>query len=622
MSSEGNPVIKAGLEIHQQLETGKLFCDCPSDLSEEVTGKVVRKLRVSRSEMGEIDEAARQQSARNQSFEYEITTNSCLVELDEEPPHSANRDAIEVGLEMALLLHSRPMDEIHFMRKIVVDGSNTTGFQRTALISLGGWIDIEGKRVGIQSICCEEDACRKMERKGETVVYRLDRLGVPLLEIATEPDIDSPVLLKAAARKIGMLLRATGRVKRGIGTIREDVNISVRGGARVEIKGVQELDMLPQMAESEAARQSALIQAGKTLGARSHGPPGKWKDITAMFSKSRSSVIRKALSSGSIIGVLVLPGYAGLLSSGGRSVLGTEIAQRLRAVGIQGILHSDELPAYGITEEEKRAVAESLNIGSEDAFVMCAAPASRMEEAISIISERAAFALKGVPEETRDSKEDGSTAYSRPLPGRARMYPETDVLPITVDRKMLAKLSKQLPEPFEVQAERITKEFGVHSQQAIQIAEEGNGTLFTELCRKHGNAPVLARMLLNDIPEAERTTGITFSGQELLDGVMDRLRQGVFAKEAIPRLLVCILGGRDIDQCISQLGLGGMGLDEATTIIRRIVGEHSSLVGERGEGAVSPLMGLAMKELRGKVDGKTINRLVTDEVRKLISGKG
>ncbi len=337
--------IKAGLEIHQQLDTTKLFCDCPSALSETVSGTVFRRLRVSRSEMGEIDRAAEWQSSMDRLFRYEVTDNSCLVELDEEPPHEVNTEAVFTGLEMAMLLHSEPVEEVHFMRKIVVDGSNTAGFQRTALIATGGYISVGSRRIRIQTICCEEDACRRMERSGDTVVYRLDRLGVPLLEIATEPDIDSPELLKETARRIGQLLRATGRVKRGIGTIREDLNISVPGGSRVEIKGVQELGMLPGIALREASRQRRLAEATAELQKRgAHRPGPSWRDVTHLFASCQSEIIRNALSSRHIVGAAVLPSFDGLLSSGGTSVIGTEIAQRVRPLGVRGILHSDELP--------------------------------------------------------------------------------------------------------------------------------------------------------------------------------------------------------------------------------------------------------------------------------------
>ena len=606
--------IKAGLEIHQQLDTKKLFCSCDSALNDAVKGKVVRKLRASRSEMGETDAAALWQSSLDLLYEYEISENSCLVELDEEPPHEANMDALSIGLKVALLLHSEPVDEIHFMRKIVVDGSNTSGFQRTALISTGGYVEVGGRRIGIQSVCCEEDACRKIERKDRSVVYRLDRLGVPLLEIATEPDIDSPELLKETARKIGMLLRAAGNVRRGIGTIREDINISVEGGSRVEIKGVQELEMLPRIAAGEALRQRRLIDARALLRERKAHAGGRWTDVTPLLSGSESALIASALKRGERIGAMALIGFRGTLQKDGNSVIGREIAQYLRPLGVKGILHSDELPAYGISEEEKERVSRHLKLGENDAFVLCAAEAGMMDTIFRTVASRAAMSLSGVPEETRDAKEDGTTAYSRPLPGSARMYPETDVLPVSVGHEWTERLKADLPEPFDVQARKLSDDFGIHIQQATQLAEEGWTALFTGMCSNYGNASVLARILLNYLPEAEKLYGRSADSPVFLETVMKALAEGRFAKEAVEQIIKCVVSGKDIQECL-EAAASAVSRSDAERIIRRIVAEHHELISERGEAALSPLMGLAMKELRGKLDGKEISSLLSSIIR-------
>ena len=606
--------IKAGLEIHQQLDTKKLFCSCGSALNDAVKGKVVRKLRASRSEMGETDAAALWQSSLDLLYEYEISENSCLVELDEEPPHEANMDALSIGLKVALLLHSEPVDEIHFMRKIVVDGSNTSGFQRTALISTGGYVEVGGRRIGIQSVCCEEDACRKIERKDRSVVYRLDRLGVPLLEIATEPDIDSPELLKETARKIGMLLRAAGNVRRGIGTIREDINISVEGGSRVEIKGVQELEMLPRIAAGEALRQRRLIDARALLRERKARAGGRWTDVTPLLSGSESALIASALKRGERIGAMALIGFRGTLQKDGNSVIGREIAQYLRPLGVKGILHSDELPAYGISEEEKERVSRHLKLGENDAFVLCAAEAGMMDTIFRTVASRAAMSLSGVPEETRDAKEDGTTAYSRPLPGSARMYPETDVLPVSVGHEWTERLKADLPEPFDVQARKLSDDFGIHIQQATQLAEEGWTALFTGMCSNYGNASVLARILLNYLPEAEKLYGRSADSPVFLETVMKALAEGRFAKEAVEQIIKCVVSGKDIQECL-EAAASAVSRSDAERIIRRIVAEHHELISERGEAALSPLMGLAMKELRGKLDGKEISSLLSSIIR-------
>jgi len=226
-----------GIEIHQQLETKKLFCSCATDLVDDAGKDVHRRLRPTQSELGEVDRAALAQAERKMRFRYLAPSKvSCLVEVDEEPPHDADTEAIEITLTFAALLEAKVVDEVHFMRKIVIDGSNTTGFQRTALVAMDGVLSLEGKRISIQSICLEEDAARKMESKGQEITYKLDRLGIPLIEVATGPDMHSPEEVKEVAARLGSLLRSTKKVKRGLGTIREDLNISIPGGARVEIK--------------------------------------------------------------------------------------------------------------------------------------------------------------------------------------------------------------------------------------------------------------------------------------------------------------------------------------------------------------------------------------------------
>ncbi|MFI5413972.1 MAG: Glu-tRNA(Gln) amidotransferase GatDE subunit E, partial [Candidatus Lutacidiplasmatales archaeon] len=238
--------MKAGLEVHQQLAVGKLFCACPAELTETVTDAFARSLRASGGESGTVDVAAALQASRGLLYRYEAGPSSCLVEMDEEPPHPLNEEALDTALTLALLLHAHPVDEVEVMRKIVVDGSNTTGFQRTALIAVDGELELGGRRYSIPTICLEEDAARKIRESPGEVTYRLDRLGIPLVEVATGPEIVSGQEAREVAEEIGALLRATKRVRRGIGTIREDVNVSIEGGHRIEVKGVQELRMIQE----------------------------------------------------------------------------------------------------------------------------------------------------------------------------------------------------------------------------------------------------------------------------------------------------------------------------------------------------------------------------------------
>jgi len=282
---------RCGIEIHQQLETHKLFCSCPSivhDKSPDI--RFQRMLRAVAGETGMVDAAAMYEKKKGMSFIYEAcSTSSCLVEMDEEPPHEMNREALGIALQTARLLNARVVDEIQVMRKTVVDGSNVSGFQRTALIAMDGFIETSKGKVSIPLICLEEEAAKKVKADDTTVTYRLDRLGVPLLEVSTDASIKDPEHAKECAQKIGMILRSTGKVKRGIGTIRQDVNISIKGGARTEIKGFQDLKSIPEVIEKEIQRQEKLIKAGKAVepGVRKAEPDGSTSFLRPMPGSAR-----------------------------------------------------------------------------------------------------------------------------------------------------------------------------------------------------------------------------------------------------------------------------------------------------------------------------------------------
>lgn len=258
---------KCGLEIHQQLAGRKLFCSCPSEIrKDEAHFTLKRRLLASAGESGGIDRAAAHEQKKSKYFIYQgYTDTTCLVETDEEPPHPVNRTALNATLRVAALLHARISGQVQFMRKIVIDGSNVSGFQRTALVARDGWIALEsGKMIAIPTVCLEEEACQVVKRMTDHDVYNLSRQGIPLIEIATAPNLATPEEAKEAAAKIGMILRSVEGMKRGIGTIRQDVNISIKDGARVELKGFQDYKSIPKAIDHEIARQLALFRKGKT----------------------------------------------------------------------------------------------------------------------------------------------------------------------------------------------------------------------------------------------------------------------------------------------------------------------------------------------------------------------
>ena len=616
--------LTCGIEIHQQLDTKKLFCSCDSHLTEEGFGSCYRRLRPTTSEMGEVDRAALAQFQRNLGYRYQSAPGvSCLVELDEEPPHETNSEALATTLTFSEMMKARVVDEIHFMRKIVVDGSNTSGFQRTALVSMNGSVDVNGKEISILSICLEEDACRKVETTDAEITYRLDRLGIPLIEVATGPDMHDPEEVMEVALRIGTLLRATRKVKRGIGTIREDLNISVPGGARIEIKGVQELRLLPLYVQNEMNRQNMLIRIKGILEERGTKPAAfEPVDVTDIFKDCESKVIKGALNDKGKVIAVRLPGFKGVMNGdSGKLRLGSEMAQRARTKGVKGIFHSDELPNYGIEQDYVDKLRDFLGMNGEyDAFVICAAKEKKAVDALQMAVERANEAMVGVPEETRDPLPDGTSKYSRPLPGAARMYPETDVPPINISRERMEQVRNNLPElPEEIEA-RLVKQYGINAQQARQMVRQDHTDLFERLCQIDGMASIAATTLLNTYGELE-TAGIDTSSfdEARMVGLFTMLGESKFAKEALPAILREMgTTGCDAEKAVKKLGLESVDESEAVAIIAKIVNERADYVREKGMGAIGGLMGPVMGALRGKLDGKRANEILTAEVKKLL----
>lgn len=612
------PRVKVGLEVHQQLATRKLFCNCESALVEQVTEEFQRRLRPTQSELGEVDRAALAQAERNLLFRYQTTPTSCLVEADEEPPHPPTREALDTALTIALMLGAEPVPEVHFMRKIVIDGSNTAGFQRTALIALNGAIEVQGNRIGISTVCLEEDAARPVGRTTGEVTYRLDRLGIPLVEIATAPDIASPEEARAVAQHIGSLLRATKRVLRGIGTIREDLNVSIPGGARTEIKGVQELRLISAYVAKEMERQGRLLQARDELKRRGvTAIPGDVHDASQALAGSQSNVLRGALDKGGRILGVKLPGFQGLLKTN----LGPELAAHARAAGVGGILHSDELPGYGITSAEVAQVERLLGCGSGDGFALVADQETKGRRALARVVARARGGLEGVPEETRDPLPDGSTQYSRPLPGKARMYPETDVPPHRVTGEDLGALQAALPEPTELRLQRLATKYNLHRQQLEPILDEGQEDLFEELVALAQDPSLVARTLVNTLPEL-RAQGLPVEAlrEEDLRATMAEYGAGRFPREAVAAILGHLLGkGGTVAEALAAKGLDRAPRDEVRAVAREVVRERLDFVRDRREAAVGPLMGVAMERLRGRADGRAVNEALRKEVQRALA---
>jgi glutamyl-tRNA(Gln) amidotransferase subunit E len=606
--------VKAGLEVHQQLATGKLFCACPAELTETVDGAFSRRLRASTGEGGSVDPAATFQASRELLYRYETGPSNCLVEMDEEPPRPIEPAALDTALTLALMLGAQPVSELEVMRKIVVDGSNTSGFQRTALVATGGHLEVGGRTYRIDTICLEEDAARKVgDGKGE-VTYRLDRLGIPLIEVATGPEITSGPEARAVAEEIGALLRATQRVRRGIGTIREDLNVSVEGGRRVEIKGVQELKKIHEYMDREAARQGLLLRVRDELRLR-HAPPvrAEVEDITAELADIESGPAGGVGQSGRVAMALGLRGFDGLLRSppGEEERLGRELADYARAAGERGLLHSDELPGHGIDANRVARIRERLGLGSPDAFVIVIDTArDRAVAALAAVARRADAAREGIPGETRDPLPDGRSRYSRPLPGRDRMYPETDVPPVTISEDRIRRLREQLPERPSELRERLGREHSIPAEIARQLVAAGDASLFETLVHRSHPPALAARLLTQDIPGLAAVPGrdeTPVFSLDTLDALLTGVETGRFAKEGFPALLSALAAGApDVGAAVERAGLAGPAGEELDTVVARVVDANQALVREKGDGAFSALMGDVMREVRGRRDGREV----------------
>lgn len=622
-----------GLEIHQQLATGaKLFCRCKPIESDEYPIKFSRKLRITSSELGEFDPSAIFEKSKEKTILYSANPeSSCLVEQDDEPPHDLDPNAKETVLIMSSALKSNIFNEIYVMRKLVIDGSNTSGFQRTMLVSMGGSLEVNGKKIGVQSICLEEDAAKLLQDSKETREYSLDRLGVPLVEIALDPVSGTPEEIKNIALTLGRMLRATKRVGRGIGSIRQDVNVSIEGGgAVIEVKGVQKLDQLEKVIEYEAKRQHGLkIIAEKlqTFNIEKITKEKDVKDVSNIFKSCKSKIIQKSLSEGSSIKAMRIKGFSGMFGwepyPGIR--LGKQLGELVRFFGLGGLFHSDELPNYGIEESEIHEVKNILEIKSNDAFIIVAGNEKKLDIVIESIIKRIEDARNGIPAETRAATITGETVFLRPRPGSSRMYPETDIPPIMVDNTEIEQARNKIPRSWEENLMALQKQYELNQQLSAQIFDSEYLDLFETICKDKRISPnFVASTLCGTITNLERRgldstllrTGDIFEAFRLIT-------DGKIAKESLEMIFESIMSGKSksISDAIKSNALNTVEDAELHKILDELVKSNFGIIKEQGLRSMGPLMGLAMKTLRGKVDGQKLNQLLEDKIKIKIDEK-
>jgi glutamyl-tRNA(Gln) amidotransferase subunit E len=668
--------LKVGFEIHQQLATKrKLFCNCSCKEAKEYDSSFVfvRRLRPTQSELGAYDPAAIFEFSKMHTVEYHAPPgSSCLVEADEEPPHEVGPEALETALIFSLKLHSKVKDEIHVMRKIVIDGSNTTGFQRTMLVASGGYLDVAGKQVGVQSISLEEDAAKLIGDEKGVRKFGLDRLGVPLVEIALEPVTGRPSEIMQVALTLGRLLRASKRVARGLGSIRQDINISVRDGAVVEVKGVQKLDQLVKVIEHEMHRQYGLILIAQKLKEKNidiKKVGDRIEDVSDIVgNKASSRIVKKILEGGGRILAIKVPGFAGMIGLEPYTDirLGRELGKLVKFYDIDGIFHSDELPNYGITEDDVAAIKQRLQMNDNDAFIMIGGSNDKIKFASEAIILRLKAAINGVPAETRAATPDGTTVFLRPRPGIARMYPETDILPITITKPMLEPLADKVPPHWDEIVDSLTKKYNLNKELASQIFDSDYFNMFEEIASETKIEPTfIASKLTEGLTSLERQElDVSVLTSKDIKDVFKELDKGSTHKEAVILLFEELIkaksrpncdnckigkmrpelarvtdqirvykcdncGKRDmvpvvneqvkISEVIRAVGVSSITDEELSKGLDKIISNNMAIIKEKGTNALSTLMGRAMAEYRGKANGQKVNAMLKDKMSKMVN---
>lgn len=449
---------KSGLEVHQQLLTkSKLFCRCPAGIynnHNDYDAEIIRHMRPTLSELGEYDGTALMEFKTRKEIVYRIKNETaCTYEVDDTPPFPIDREALDISIQISLLSKLNIVGEVHITRKQYLDGSIPTGFQRTAIIGVEGEIQLKNKKVRLIQLSLEEDSCREMWDLGHQRGYKTDRLGMPLIETVTYPDCLNPEEVREACDYIRFLNRSTGKVRTGIGAGRQDVNVSCRGGSRVEIKGVAHTKWIPELTHNESFRQWALLHIRDLLGKRVKNH-GKWKIIHKPVHfhshNFRYQPIKEAKRKREKIIAVNLPHFKGILSHFTQpgKMFADEISDRLKVIACiekPHMVHTEELKSL-VTQKDWEIIRKQLKAGDEDAQIIFWGPEDDIQTALETIEERCQMAFEGVPNETRKSFPDGTTIFERVLPGADRMYPDTDSAPIPLEDDHIEKLKEGLPE--------------------------------------------------------------------------------------------------------------------------------------------------------------------------------
>jgi glutamyl-tRNA(Gln) amidotransferase subunit E len=612
----------SGLEVHQQLDTSeKLFCRCPCGIyqdDDDFDAEVIRHMRPTLSELGEYDGTALMEFKTRKDIIYRIKNpTTCTYEVDDTPPFPVNREAVDIAIQISLLKKLNIVGEVHITRKQYLDGSIPTGFQRTAIIGVEGEIELKNKKIRLIQLSLEEDSCREISDIGHTRIYKTDRLGMPLIETVTYPDMVNPEEVAEACQVIRFLNRSSGRVRTGMGAARQDVNVSCRGGTRVEIKGVSRIRWIPELTHNEAFRQYALLHIRELLAAKVKDS-GNWSPSAEKLDPAafpfRSGRIKGLREEGLELYIVVLPGFHGVLSHFTQpgKVFADEISDRLKVIACiekPNMTHSEALkPMEG--DEVFQLLTKKAGAGPSDAILLFWGPPEDIPTALETVEERCRMAFHGVPNETRKSFADGTTIFERVLPGADRMYPDTDSAPIPLRDEDIDRLGKKLPLT-TIQAYTIMKKWGIPEDTYTYILKKNLFPLVQEIVETLEEDPVFVGTLFGHrmkFVEGRLDRAPGFKYRQVLH-MMKKIRDRGYERELIKPILPVLYQHpkMDFDSILTSIGFSEMTEDEVLSNLGFLKKKFLSIRHSGDEEAVQNwLMGQLRPSALGNLELKTL----------------
>ena len=611
----------SGLEVHQQLLTRhKLFCRCPSGLYTTThDGEVLRHMRPTLSELGEYDGTALMEFKTKKEIVYLLNhLNVCTYEMDDTPPFLVNQEAIDVAIELCLMMNMDIIDEIHIARKQYLDGSIPTGFQRTAIIGVNGWLPFRGRRLSITHVSVEEDSCREVRDKGHQIVWRTDRLGMPLTETVTGADLRTPEEVRDAILLCGLTARSTGRVRTGIGASRQDVNVSVRGGSRVEIKGVPRAGHAVRLVHNEAVRQVNLLALREEMHRRGMDSPGAIRahplDVSDVFADTDLDFLRRARQGGGRVFAVRVEGAAGLAQHPTQpdTAFLDELSGRIRVIACLDeppiVLSAAALPEFPDRHRTPDRLRKRVRPGERDDLFLVFGPEEDCRTAAEEIRLRFADASVGIPKETRQALTGGFTTFERILPGPDRMYPDTDSPPTRVTAERVAALKARLrPAPWD-RIERYVR-WRVPEETCRWLIRRGGAEIVDEVAARTGADGLVAAIEIGQRGRALRRAGVPVERLQAAEwvAIFDLYAAGRIPREAIPAVAARV--ARDGGAAEAAAAAEGIALEPRESWREeagRILEGCPETAAVRGDKRLRCLVGRAVAMLRGRAPAREV----------------